>query len=179
MQAKLAFLYRDSNISETLINLKTFFPLLTFLFSLFQYKWIHLCGHSTIKPNCVACKIRWVLIKWLNSSYFNIVLISGMLTRTVEYACDASQFSNDQSYLLVTSGMFYKENHPLSNQCKENPILLWLKFSFFAGGVSLSDEASDEKLIKGLYHVEGDSTGLVRNPVPQVKNFYKSWTSEL
>ena len=50
---------------------------------------------------------------------------------------------------------------------------------FFAGGVSLSDEASDEKLIKGLYHVEGDSTGLVRNPVPQVKNFEKSWTFEL
>ena len=45
--------------------------------------------------------------------------------------------------------------------------------------MSLSDEASDEKLIKGLYHVEGDSTGLVRNPVPQVKNFEKSWTFEL
>ena len=44
---------------------------------------------------------------------------------------------------------------------------------FFAGRVSLTDEASDEELTKGLYHVEGDSTGLVRNPVAQVKKLLK------
>ena len=75
--------------------------------------------------------------------------------------------------------VFVPKNGPLTHcvfeqsvRRKSNFALIEI-FFFFAGRVSLTDEASDEELTKGLYHVEGDCTGLVRNPVPQVKKLLK------
>ena len=166
MQAKLCLFVSWQQHFRNFNQVKKFFPLTTFpFFSTSGY----ICADiQQLSPSVLRVKLGKFLLGTKKNIFWNILFL-GMLTRTVEYACDASQFS-DQSYLLVTSGLYFV---PLT--------ILWaikevrkIQFGFdwnislFAGGVSLSDEASNEELIKGLYHVEGDSSGLVKTPVPQV-----------